>query len=115
VKTALQTSGLVPHARKRRPLPGMLVHSDASRHAWLPDAQQDLVSVSDDATNEVYYAALVPEEDTRTVLAERRQIDPVLPQFGIVPVVFISPVPSQLPSHVRAGSTMSVDSVSWRP
>jgi hypothetical protein len=48
----------------------MLLHLDASRHAWLPgSAQQDLVSVSDDATNEVYYAALVPEESTRTVLA----------------------------------------------
>jgi transposase len=78
VKAALQTAGLVPRARQRgphrrrrerRPLPGMLLHIDASRHAWLPGGQQDLVSVSDDATNEVYYAALVPEENTRTVLA----------------------------------------------
>jgi transposase len=77
VKTALQTAGLVPRAKKRgphrrrrerRPLPGMLLHIDASRHAWVPGGQQDLVSISDDATNQVYYAALVPEENTRTVL-----------------------------------------------
>lgn len=83
VKAALQTAGLVARARKRgphrrrrerRPLPGMLVHIDASRHAWLPGGQQDLVSVSDDATNEVYYAALVPEENTRTVLAALREV-----------------------------------------
>lgn len=83
VKAALQTAGLVAHARKRgphrrrrerRPLPGMLLHIDASRHAWLPGGQQDLVSVSDDATNEVYYAALVPEENTRTVLMALREV-----------------------------------------
>jgi transposase len=46
VKTALQTAGLVAKearrgthrkARPRRPLPGMLVHADASTHGWLPD------------------------------------------------------------------------------
>jgi transposase len=83
VKVALQTAGLVPRARKRgphrrrrerRPLPGMLLHIDASRHAWLPGGQQDLVSVSDDATNEVYYAALVPEENTRTVLTALQDV-----------------------------------------
>jgi len=83
VKAALQTAGLVPRARKRgphrrrrerRPLPGMLLHIDASRHAWLPGSQQDLVSVSDDATNEVYYAAVVPEENTRTVLTALRDV-----------------------------------------
>ena len=45
VKLALQTAGLVPRARRRgphrkrrerRPLPGMLLHVDASRHAWVP-------------------------------------------------------------------------------
>jgi transposase len=89
VKAALQTAGLVARARKRgphrrrrerRPLPGMLLHLDASRHAWLPGGQQDLVSVSDDATNEVYYAALVPEENTRTVLAA---LQAVVAQHGV--------------------------------
>jgi transposase len=84
VKHALQTAGLVPRGRRagvhrrrreRRPLPGMLVHLDASRHAWLPGVRQDdLVSVSDDATNELYYAQLVEEENTLTVLAALRAV-----------------------------------------
>jgi transposase len=80
VKTALQTAGLVTKSRKRgphrqrrerRPLPGMLLHIDASKHAWLPGpghTLQDLLTVSDDATNELYYAALVDEESTATVM-----------------------------------------------
>lgn len=78
VKTALQTAGLVarkrkrgPH-RKRRPrrsLPGMLLHCDGSPHRWLPgEGTQDLVVIMDDATSEVYWAELVPEEDTASVL-----------------------------------------------
>ena len=87
VKQALQTAGLVPVGRKRgphrrrrerRPLPGMLVHIDASTHRWVaagpPSRLQDLVSVSDDATGAVYYAALVDEESTRTILAAVRAV-----------------------------------------
>jgi transposase len=84
VKHALQTAGLVPRGRRagahrrrreRRPLPGMLLHIDASRHAWLPDLRQDdLVSISDDATNELYYAQLVEEENTRTVMGALRAV-----------------------------------------
>ena len=71
VKTALQTAGLVatdarrsPHrkARPRRPLPGMLLHADASTHAWIPglEGAQDLLAVLDDATSVAYYARFVP-------------------------------------------------------
>jgi transposase len=84
VKKALQTAGLVPsrprrgphrRRRERRPLPGMLLHIDASRHRWLPGGSlHDLVSISDDATNELYYAQLVPEENTRTVLAALQHV-----------------------------------------
>ena len=79
VKTALQTAGLIPTARRRgphrqarprRPLPGMLVHTDASTHAWLPGQPPgDLIAVLDDATSVVYYAQFVPQESTRTMLA----------------------------------------------
>src|SRR3990172_12937002 len=83
VKTALQTAGLVakearrgPHrrARPRRPLPGMLLHADASTHAWVPglEGAQDLIAVLDDATSVAYYARLVAQESTRTMLAARR-------------------------------------------
>lgn len=83
VKKALQGAGLVPQGRRagahrrrreRRPLPGMLLHIDASRHAWLPAGMHDLVSISDDATNELYYAQLVEEENTLTVLAALRAV-----------------------------------------
>jgi transposase len=83
VKNALQTAGLVPRGRRvgahrrrreRRPLPGMLLHIDASRHAWVPEGMQDLVSISDDATNELYYAQLVQEESTLTVMAALRAV-----------------------------------------
>jgi hypothetical protein len=53
----------------------MLLHIDASRHRWLPGEHlADLVSISDDATNELYYAQLVPEENTRTVLAALQHV-----------------------------------------
>ncbi|MBI4444809.1 MAG: hypothetical protein HY645_02770 [Acidobacteria bacterium] len=50
IKNALQTAGLVAQSRKRgkhrnkrprRPLPGMLLHVDGSRHAWLTRVQHD--------------------------------------------------------------------------
>ena len=79
IKTALQTAGLVAKSRKRgthrkkrarRPLPGMMLHVDGSTHAWLGgDQRQDLVAILDDANTEVYYARLVDQESTATVMA----------------------------------------------
>jgi hypothetical protein len=40
VKQALQGAGLVARRRKRgprRPVPGMLLHIDGSKHRWLQD------------------------------------------------------------------------------
>lgn len=84
VKAALQGAGLVAKGRKRgvhrkrrprRPLPGMLLHLDGSKHRWFGDDRwHDLIAVMDDATNEVYYAQLVEEESTRTVMAALRQV-----------------------------------------
>jgi hypothetical protein len=45
------------HRRKRprRPLRGMMLHQDASRHAWLVQRPAlDLVLTMDDATSEIY-------------------------------------------------------------
>lgn len=80
VKTALQTAGLVARRAKRgrhhkrrprRPLAGMMLHIDGSTHAWLGAGQghQDLVTLMDDATSEVYYAQLVPQESTASIMA----------------------------------------------
>ena len=84
VKRALQGAGLVkkrrqrgPHRkrRERRPLPGMLLHLDGSRHRWFSDDRwYDLLVVLDDATSQIYYAQLVEQESTRTVLAALRQV-----------------------------------------
>lgn len=80
VKQALQGAGLAartPHQKRhpRRPLPGMLLHIDGSRHRWLADGSwHDLIVVMDDATSQVYYAQLVEEESTRTVMAALRHV-----------------------------------------
>jgi len=84
VKLALQTAGLVKKQRRRgthrrrrerRPLPGMLLHIDASKHAWLGDGRYyDLITIMDDATSEVYYAQLVEEEGTRTRMPAVREV-----------------------------------------
>ncbi|MBV9940201.1 MAG: ISNCY family transposase, partial [Acidobacteriaceae bacterium] len=84
VKQALQGAGLVvrrkkrgPHRRRRprRPFPGMLLHIDGSKHRWLSDDRYyDLLVILDDATSEIYYAQLVAEESTRTVMAGLREV-----------------------------------------
>ena len=81
---ALLGAGLVqkrrkraPHRRRRerRPLPGMLLHIDGSKHRWLNDDRwYDLIVILDDATSEIYYAQLVEEESTRTVMAGLREV-----------------------------------------
>src|SRR6202521_1984663 len=84
VKAALQGAGLVKprkhrgkhrKRRPRRPLPGMLLHIDGSQHRWFCDDRwYDLLVVMDDATSEVYYAQLVAEESTATVMAGLRTV-----------------------------------------
>ena len=84
VKAALQGAGLVKarkhrgkhrKRRPRRPLPGMLLHIDGSQHRWFCDDRwYDLLVIMDDATSEVYYAQLVEEESTGTVMAGLRTV-----------------------------------------
>jgi len=84
VKLALQGAGLVARGRRRgvhrkrrprRPLPGMLLHIDGSRHRWFQDERwYDLLAILDDATSEIYYAQLVEEESTLTVLVGLREV-----------------------------------------
>jgi transposase len=84
VKQALQGAGLVtrrrkrgPHRRRRprRPLPGMLLHIDGSTHRWFQDDRYyDLIVLLDDATSEIYYAQLVEQESTATVMAGVREV-----------------------------------------
>ncbi len=61
--------------RPRRPLPGMLLHIDGSAHRWFQDERwYDLLVILDDATSEIYYAQLVEEESTATVLAALKEV-----------------------------------------
>jgi transposase len=78
VYQALTGAGLVARRKKRaahrrrrerRPLPGMLLHIDGSKHRWFQDDRwYDLLVILDDATSEILYAQLVEEESTRTVM-----------------------------------------------
>jgi transposase len=73
-KVRLHAAGLVRPATKRsahrkkrprRPMVGMMLHQDASTHAWLPGgAEHDLVVTMDDATSAILSAFLVDEEGT---------------------------------------------------
>jgi len=73
-KLALHATGLVRKApersanrkkRPRRPLPGMLLHQDGSRHAWIDGlSAMDLIVTMDDATSEIYSMLLVEGEGT---------------------------------------------------
>jgi transposase len=61
--------------RERRPMVGMLLHIDGSKHQWFSDDRwYDLLVILDDANTEIYYAQLVEEEGTRTVMAALREV-----------------------------------------
>jgi transposase len=89
-RLALQAAGLVKRAprrgahrrrRPRRPLPGMLLHQDAARHAWLAGRPAlDLVVTLDDATSAVCSAILVEEEGTASSL---RALAEVIEDHGL--------------------------------
>ena len=60
-----KTRGAHRRKRPRRPLPGMMLHQDGSRHVWLAGlAAMDLIVTMDDATSVIYSAFLLPEEGT---------------------------------------------------
>jgi transposase len=84
-KLHLHRAGLVVAATKRsahrkkrprRPMVGMLLHQDASTHAWLPgDAcRYDLVVTLDDATSAILSAFLVAQEGTASSLRGLREV-----------------------------------------
>lgn len=75
VKNSLQKAGEVAkspskgkHRRRREPspIPGMMLHQDASTHEWVPGGRWDLVVTMDDATNEHYSMFFVEQEGTES-------------------------------------------------
>ena len=90
-KLHLHRGGLVQAATKRsahrkkrprRPMVGMMLHQDASTHAWLPgDAgKHDLVVTMDDATSAIYSMFLVNQEGTASSL---RGVAEVVAKHGL--------------------------------
>jgi len=84
-KLHLHRSGLVRAATKRsahrkkrprRPMIGMLLHQDASTHAWLPGdlGKHDLVVTMEDATSAIYSMFLIDEEGTASSLRGVREV-----------------------------------------
>ena len=84
-KLHLQREGLVVRAktrsahrkkRPRRPMVGMMLHQDASTHAWLPGAARsyDLVVTMEDATSALYSAFLVDQEGTGSSFRGLREV-----------------------------------------
>jgi transposase len=84
-KLHLHREGLVVRAKKRsahrkkrprRPMVGMMLHQDASTHAWLPGdvRQYDLVVTMEDATSALYSAFLVDEEGTASSFRGLREV-----------------------------------------
>jgi len=89
-KTFLQSKGLLARAarrgahrrkRPRRPLPGMMLHQDGSRHEWLAGQPAlDLIVTMDDATSAIYSAFLVGEEGTASTF---RALEEVFGKHGL--------------------------------
>jgi hypothetical protein len=84
VKALLQGSGLIAkdksrkkhrRSRQRKPIAGMMMHIDGSRHQWFGDDRwYDLIVILDDATSEICYARLVEAESTRSVMEGIRKV-----------------------------------------
>ena len=84
LKLHLQWKGLVAKAprkgahrrkRERRPLPGMMLHQDGSRHVWLEGQPAlDLIVTLDDATGAIYSAFLIEEEGTDSTFRALKEV-----------------------------------------
>jgi transposase len=73
VRNELQKAGYIKKQKKRgthrkkrlrKPIPGMMLHQDGSKHEWVPRVKWDLIVTMDDATNEIYSAFFIEEEGT---------------------------------------------------
>ena len=88
-KNVLQEAGKVKKAprrgahrrkRPRRPMAGMMLHQDGSRHEWVPGRFWDLIVTMDDATSEIYSAFFVDEEGTMSTF---RALYDVIAKHGL--------------------------------
>lgn len=82
-KNTLQAAGVVRRAKRRgqhrrkrvrRPMTGMMLHQDGSRHEWVPGREWDLIVTMDDADNTIYSAFFVAEEGTMSSFVALRRV-----------------------------------------
>jgi transposase len=83
-KTFLHSRGLLEKAKRRgahrrkrprRPIPGMMLHQDGSRHVWIGGLEaMDLIVTLDDATSAIYSGFLVSEEGTDSSFRALREV-----------------------------------------
>jgi hypothetical protein len=83
-RITLQAAGLADKAhargkyrrkRERRPLVGMLLHLDGSRHRWIEGLpEQDLIVMLDDADGRILFARFFPEENTHSTLVALERV-----------------------------------------
>ena len=89
MRIILEEAGIVQKAhgrgkhrrkRERRPMRGMLIHIDGSRHAWIPgEPEQDLIVLLDDANGEMLYGQFFEEEGTLSTFSG---LEHVLAHYG---------------------------------
>ena len=89
-KTFLHSKGLLERAKRRgahrrkrprRPMPGMMLHQDGSRHEWLAGQPAlDLIVTLDDATGAICSAFLTDEEGTASTF---RALSEVFSRHGL--------------------------------
>lgn len=88
-RQVLLRAGLVPPSkrggphrlrRRRRPMRGMMIHQDASKHIWFGEDYCDLVVTLDDATSEITSAFFCTEEGTNSSF---RGIHETIAQYGL--------------------------------
>jgi transposase len=87
--------------RPRRPMVGMMLHQDGSRHLWLPalERQIDLIVTMGDATSEIYSAFFVDEEGTASSF---RALHEVVERHGVFCTLRSSKVSAANPSTAVA-------------
>ena len=88
-KNTLQAAGKMVRAKRkgahrrrrpRRPMVGMMLHQDGSRHEWAAGQAWDLIVTMDDADSTIYSAFFVAEEGTMSSL---RGIGEVIAAHGL--------------------------------
>jgi len=82
-KNTLQAAGKVRRAKRRgahrrrrprKPMIGMMLHQDGSRHEWVPGQWWDLIVTMDDADSMIYSAFFVAEEGTMSAFRGLREV-----------------------------------------